>query len=463
MHVGPGLQYVQNMFLIEKTHLRSLIDLVEPVNRLIRAKIWLQIVVGIILGIAVGSVLNEEFGWVSASTGQTIGAWLALPGTLFLAFIQMIVVPLIFSSIIRGIAAASDLQQLKTTGLFLAIYFVVTTFIAAFIGIAVGEFIEPGARIEKVAAVNVEAVDTSALSSPLSLKEIPKKITSIVPSNPLSSLVQGDLVQIVIFAIVFGIALLMLTASSAKPLFELLGSIQEVCMVVVSKSMLLAPYAAFGLLAQSMINTGPQVLLSLGLYSVAVLSGLTLLYVFYILVAKFIGKMSIVNFIKASREPLLIAFSTNSSAATMPITVKSAEQHLKIHPSISQFTIPLGATINMDATALYQTLATLFIAQLYHVDLPLTALVALVFTALGASVGTPAVPGVGIIVLAGVLKSVGIPLDGLTLIIGVDRILERFRSALNVTGDLVACTVMAQLTPSKNMGHQEVSAELSQT
>jgi Na+/H+-dicarboxylate symporter len=184
-------------------------------------------------------------------------------------------------------------------------------------------------------------------------------------------------------------------------------------------------------------------------YAGAVVFGMAVLLIVYAVIAGLFGGLRPGRFFAAIREPFLLAFSTNSSAATMPVTIKSAEEEMKVRPSISQFIVPLGATVNMGGTALYQGLAAIFMAQMFNVDLPLGALIALIATAVGASIGTPAVPGVGIIVLASVLSGVGIPLGGLALIIGIDRILERFRASLNVTGDLVACAVMDRFMPAR--------------
>jgi Na+/H+-dicarboxylate symporter len=280
------------------------------------------------------------------------------------------------------------------------------------------------------------------ITKSVGLKDLPSKLTGILPDNPLSSLVKGDMLQIVIFAIIIGIGLLILKPESAKPLSELFESIQQVSMAIVGIAMSFAPIAVFGLLAQSMMKTGPSVLLGLGVYAGSVVLAMLLLYVTYVIVVVLLARKSPLAFVSASREAALMGFSTNSSAATMPITVQSAEQNLGVSSSLAQFIVPLGATINMGGTACYQGLSTLFMAQLFGLDLSTSALTALTVTAVGASIGTPAVPGVGIIVLSGVLSSAGVPLAGLPLILGLDRILERFRTSLNVTGDLAACAVV---------------------
>jgi Na+/H+-dicarboxylate symporter len=442
---------------LQRVNPRSIKHLVQPLQRLIRGRLWLQVLVGMILGITTGLLLNPDSGWVSAPLAHAIGEWLALPGYLFLAFIQMIVVPLILASIVRGIAAATDVQQLRSTGLGLAVYFVATTAAAAVIGIAVGltlrpgDYVDPAAMAEQAAELpdEAEAQLAAGTEEAPGIAELPQRITQVLPTNPMSSIVEGEMLQIVIFAIVLGIGLLSVPVSSAKPLLELLGSIQQICMAVVGAVMTFAPVAVFGLLAQAMIKVGASVLTGLGAYAAVVVLGMTVLLLFYLAIVAVLGNRNPARFLGAISEPLLLGFSTNSSAATMPVTVKAAEERLSIRPSLSQFIVPLGATINMGGTALYQGLATIFMAQLFQMDLAISVLIALVVTAVGASIGTPAVPGVGIVVLATVLSSAGIPLTGLSLIIGLDQLLERFRTSLNVTGDLVACVVMDRFTSSK--------------
>lgn len=453
---------------IEKIHPRNLKYFGAPLGRLIRGRLWLQIIVAMVLGLGTGVALSPDTGWLGGKAALAIGGWLALPGQLFLAIIQMIVVPLILASIIRGIAAATDVQQLKSTGLWVTAYFLATTVMAVIIGITLGLLLRPGSYIDAsalergaaqgaaVQSVEEAAVDAVEQQQPVTIDTLPERLIGILPTNPMSAMAEGDMLQIVIFAVIVGIGLLSLPPESAKPLIELLGSIQSVCMAIVAALMSIAPLAVFGLLTQAMIKTGPQVLTGLGTYTGSVILGMAVLFLAYALIAITLGRIGVRHFLTAIREPFLLAFSTDSSAATMPITIKSAEEKLRVRPSLSQFIIPLGATVNMGGTALYQGLATIFMAQMFQMGLPLSALVALVVTALGASIGTPAVPGVGIIVLATVLNSAGIPLAGLALIIGVDQILERFRTSLNVTGDLVACTVMDRFMPARISKTQEL-------
>lgn len=445
---------------IEHIHPRNLKYLTASVHRLVEGKLWLQVLVAMVLGVGAGILLSPDMGWIGPDTARAMGEWISLPGKLFLAFIQIIVIPLILSSVIRGIAAATSVQQLKSTGKWLGVYFVSTVALAVVLGIILGNLLRPGEFIDASSLLSAgvgqdaatRVIEEQALvagenEQAFSLAEIPEQITRVIPTNPMSAIVEGDMLQIVIFAIVLGIGILSLKPDSARPLMELFGAIQEVCMGIVGMVMRFAPLAVFGLLAQAMISTGPGVLSGLGVYAVSVVAGMALLLVVYLAIASFLGARNPLEVFAGIREPILLAFSTDSSAATMPVSIKSAEERLKVRSSIAQLVIPLGATINMGGTALYQGLATIFMAQMFQIDLTMGALVALVATAVGASIGTPAVPGVGIIVLAGVLSSAGVPLTGLALIIGVDQILERFRASLNVTGDLVACILMNRIAP----------------
>ncbi len=289
----------------------------------------------------------------------------------------------------------------------------------------------------------------------VTLTTLPSEIISLLPANPLGAMVEGQMLQVVLFSILLGIALISLEPRTSKPLLDLMGSLQAICMAIVGWMMRLAPYAVFGLLARVMINTGVGVLTGLGVYIAVVLLGMLVLLAVFVAIAVILGRQRPWQFLGDIRDAQLLAFSTDSSAATMPLSIKVAEERLHVPPSISQLVMPLGASVNMGGTALYQGLATLFMAQLFGIDLPLSSLVALVVTALGASIGAPATPGVGIVVLATVLQASGVPLAGLALILGVDQVLERVRCVLNVTGDLVAATVMDRFVSSSQSKSEE--------
>lgn len=427
-------------------HPRSLKNLTGHLHTLIRSRLWLKIMVAMAFGVVTGVLLGPTTGWVSPDTAAMIGSWLALPGQVFLGMIQMIVVPLVFASIITGLAASEDIEQLSKMGIRLAFYFVVTTVIAIVIGLAVALTVQPGAYIDGTTLesaspgpVTVQEEETGELSP---IMAVPDVIQNLLPHNPLSAMVDKEMFQIVLIAIIFGIALISTAATYAKPLLELLAAIQEVCMTIVRWAMVLAPLAVFGMLAQTTINTGLDALLGMAVYVLTVLGGLLLLLLVYLVIVLAVTGRNPFWFIQAVREVVLLAFSTSSSAAVMPLSIQVAEEKLGVRPSTSQFLIPLGATINMNGTALYQGVATVFLAQVFGVELTLASLLLIIVMTVGASIGSSATPGVGMVILASVLTSVGIPASGVALIIGVDRILDMSRTAINVTGDLTACLVM---------------------
>lgn len=451
---------------LEFIHPRSFKHLSSHLHSLIQGRLWLKVLIGMSLGIGAGLLLGTPGLLVDYNTALRIGDWLALPGQIFLTLIQMIVVPLVFASVIRGLAASEDIDQLKQLGSRVVVYFLFTTSVAISIGIITALVIEPGNYVDKTSvAIETElqiATSTGDSSETAASTEndetpIPQMIAQILPENPLSSMIEKEMLQVVLFSVILGLALVTMQPEKSKILLELMGSLQEVCMTVVRWAMILAPFAVFGLMARVSIKIGLDALLGMAAYIGTVLLGLFFLLIFYLLIVAVLGKKNIFYFLSSVREVQLLAFSTSSSAAVMPLSIKTAEEKLDIKPSVSQFLIPFGATINMDGTALYQGVATVFLAQVYGVDLSIASLLLVVVTAVGASIGTPATPGVGIVILSTVLSSVGVPASGIALIIGVDRILDMSRTTLNVTGDLVACCVMDNLITGKKdrLQHKE--------
>lgn len=449
---------------IESIYPRSLKYLTENLQSLIRDRLWLQVMVGMVLGISVGIMLGPSVGWIEPATSTTISDWLAFPGKLFLALIQMIVIPLIFASIIRGLAATEDIEQLRKIGLRVVLFFIATTALAIVIGLSVASLIKPGTYVDSQALQNSFNITPTTIEQPksntLNLNELPRKFVSLLPSNPLNSMVESNMLQIVIFAMTFGVALVMMAPEKSKPMLDILGSLQEVCMTVVRWAMLLAPFAVFGLLAQLTAKLGLDALYGMAVYVGTVLLGLFILFCVYLIILFFFARLNPIDFIKSVRDVLLLAFSTSSSAAVMPLSIKTAEEKLNVRPSISQFVIPLGATINMNGTALYQGVAAIFLAQIFGIEVGMGGMTLIVLTAVGASIGAPATPGVGIIILSMVLGTVGIPAAGIALIMGVDRILDMCRTAINVSGDLVTAKLMDIWVGGKVTHHEEMSAEI---
>jgi Na+/H+-dicarboxylate symporter len=430
---------------LEYLHPRNLRDLHTQLRGFVRARLWLQVLIAMFLGVAAGIALGPGTNWVSPGTAHTVTSWLALPGHLFLAMIQMIVMPLVLASVVLGMTAGGSLDYLRRTGLRVVGFFLLTTVAAVLIGLVVALTIRPGTFVDSrlvTAAAGESAAATAPGSRAPSLADLPERIVQMVPSNPLRAGVEQNMLLVVLLAVLLGIALMSLSAAHARPLLDLLGTVQAASMVVVRWAMYLVPFAVFGLLAQITTRLGFDALLGVSVYMMTVLLGLLGVLAMYLGIYAIKRRKSPLHFLRAAREVMLLAFSTSSSAAVMPVSLRTAEEKLGVSPGIAQFVIPLGTTINMAGTALYQVVATVFLAQVFNVDIGISGLLLVVVLAVGASIGSPGTPGIGIVILAMLLGSMGIPVSGIALIIGVDRILDMCRTAVNVTGDLIACTVL---------------------
>lgn len=431
---------------LELLHLESLSRLTNRLQDLIARRLWLKVVVGMVLGVATGLLLGPEVALLPAKVSRLLVSWLALPGQLFLALIQMIVIPLVFASVVRGLTASEDMEQLRRMGVRALLFFVITTVIATVVGIGLAILLRPGRSID-AAAVQRElgggqsfVVGSDAPHLP-SLQEMPEVLTDLLPNNPLASLAGGEMLQIILFAVLMGVALLSMAPEKSAPLYDLLGSLQDVSMTVVKWAMRLAPLAVFGLMAKLTASVGLGTLAGMGAYVGVVLLGLSVLMIGYLVLMWITEGLSPWRFLRHARELLLLAFSTSSSAAVMPLTIRTVRS-LGIRETTARFVVPLGATINMTGTALYQGVATVFMAEVFGIDLGPTSLLLVVVTAVAASIGSPATPGVGMVILATVAQSVGIPAAGVVLLIGVDRILDMSRTVVNVTGDVAACLML---------------------
>lgn len=453
---------------------RSLIRLTDQLQTLISRRLWLQVLIGMALGIGTGILLSADVNLVSVGLSERIGSWLALPGNLFLAIIKFVVVPLIAASVIRGIAAGGSGEQLQRLGSRVVAYFVVTTVIAALLGLLVATIINPGSYLDG-AMLKESVANTDQVPVPVANPQLPGESTDpqvadllvqLIPSNPFATMTGGDMLQIVIAAAILGIAMVNLPSTQSRPFLELMGSIQAACMVIVKWAMQFAPIAVFGLLAQVIAEVGIGALIGTGAYVLTVLAGLMLLMLVYLAFVVMIGRKSPVWFMAQIREAMLLGFSTSSSAAVMPVSLRTAEEGLKVRAAIARFVVPLGATINMGGTALYQAAAALFLAQVFGIDIGIAAITLIVVTAVGASIGAPGTPGVGIVVLASILSGIGVPEAGIVLILGVDRILDMARTSVNVAGDLVACVVMdrwvGHTLPSQEAPSSPVKDETTQ-
>jgi Na+/H+-dicarboxylate symporter len=429
---------------------RPLNTLSVHLDRLIKGRLWLKVIIGLVLGAGIGVLLNPSIGLLSENFSLRLSDWLDLPGQIFMRLVQMIMIPLIFTSIITGIVSNTS-ENLKTFGLRLMLYFIFTTTIAILIGLIVTLILKPGQYIFKLGGFPNSGESQITPDGQTNLiEDIPNAISNLIPDNPLEAILTGEMLGVVIFTIIIGVAITQLKQETARPIIRFSEAIQKICMIIVSWAMMLVPYAVFGLMAALLSRTSVQIFLGLGYYMVVVVLGLVILLIFYLVVALVVTRQNPFKFLKAIKEPLLLAFSTASSAAVMPLSMKTADEKLGVSSNISDFVIPVGATINMDGTALFQCVTTLFMAQAYGIELSIMSLLLITFTVVAASIGTPAIPGGGVIILASVLQSTGIPIDGLIVIIGIDRILGMFRTAVNVTGDLTACIIFDKFYGAKS-------------
>jgi Na+/H+-dicarboxylate symporter len=423
---------------------------VPQITYLIKTKLWAQVLFAMFLGLSFGIFLGPETGVVPEDITEIITDWLSIPAHLFLKIIQMIIVPLIFASIIRGLTSTGTMESFQKIGLGAAVYFIATTTIALVIGILLATAISPGNFIDGdliKESFGIVDPEEPIEQMELTIHDIPQSIIDLVPSNPLASFMSGEMLSIIIFALFIGVAMISLPEKSSRPLLDLLESIQKITMKVVSWAMRLAPFAAFGLMVDITSKLGLEVLSGLGAYMITVVIGLFAMMIVYIIIIKVFAKRPISSTFKMMKNPQLLAFSTSSSAAVMPLSIKTAEEDLKVQPKVSQFIIPLGATINMDGTALYQIIAVFFLAQLFNIDMGITTILIVTLIAVAASIGTPSAPGTGIVILSTILIAAGIPPVGVILLLGVDRILDMTRTMVNVTGDLTACLFFDKRIP----------------
>lgn len=384
-----------------------------------------------------------------SSLGDRLIALLRPIGQLFMRLIKMVVVPLVFASLLVGVASLGDIRKLgrlggRTLGLYLG-----TTAVAVSLGLACayviqpGEFIAPADRAVLLAQFGSAAGDRMAAAavSPSTVDTL----LDVVPTNPVDSLTSGNMLQIIFFAIVLGVAITALGAEEGVLVVSLFEKLQNAMIVIIGWVMRLAPYGVAALVAEVTGTSGVSVLTALLVYAGTVILGLTLhAGLVYGGLVRMLGRIPWGAFMRAARPAQLIAFSTSSSSATLPVSLECAEKRIGVSNGVASFVLPLGSTVNMDGTALYQGVAAIFIAQVFQTDLSFGTQLGIVLAATMASVGAAGVPGAGMITLALVLTSAGIPTVGLALILGVDRILDMFRTAVNVTGDLAVTTIMAK-------------------
>lgn len=386
-------------------------------------KLYHKILIGLVLGIIAGLILGEK------------AEYLKPIGDIFIRCLRLIVVPLILSTLITGVVSTGNIKNLGKTGISTLIYFMVTTTLAVCIGLLIAHIFQPG--------TGLSLGELKAFKTPDSVGPA-KMIVSMFPMNPMEALADGNVLQIIIFALLFGAGLSM-TGEKGKPIADFFKSLAEVMFKVSDIVISFAPYGVFALIAWTTGKFGLDILMPMGKLIVAVLVAcLVHIFVSYTLIVATVARVSPFAFLKKVMEPALVGLSTCSAAAAFPFSMR-AQKHLGVSPKVSGFTLPMALTINMDGTALYQAVAAMFIANAYGIDLSFTQQGTIVATAVLASVGTASIPGGGLIMLTMVLQSVGLPLEGIAIVAGIDRILDMFRTTTNIFGDNSAGVVVAAL------------------
>jgi len=395
---------------------------------------------------------------IAMGVGISLGAllqWLALPqdhlfnavvlngfidggGRIFIALLKMLVVPLVFVSLVCGAASLGDTGSVgrlggKTIGLYL-----VTTAVAVSLAMLIALTTDPGLGGE-----SASGMASASTFEPKTAPSVKDTFVNVVPSNPIAAMADGKMLQVILFALLFGLALSKAGASGEK-LRGFFSDLNDVMMRLISMIIALTPIGVFCLMTQLGATLGLAEIAKVAMYFATIVIALLVhASLVYPLLLKTLTGLNPLVFLRKMREALLVAFSTSSSGATLPVTLRTVEHKLGVQNNVASFAVPLGATINMDGTAIMQGVATVFIAQFYGIDLGLSALLTVVLTATLASIGTAAVPGVGLITLTLVLDQVGLPVEGIALIIGVDRLLDMLRTAVNVTGDATVATIVA--------------------
>ncbi|MDP2982113.1 MAG: dicarboxylate/amino acid:cation symporter [Candidatus Latescibacter sp.] len=393
-------------------------------------KLWKKILIGLVLGMAAGIIFGPRTESIK------------FVGDAFISALKMLIGPLVFASLVTGVTSMNDPKKLGRVGIKTLFYYLATTAVAVIIGLILGVFFQPGA------GVRLEH------SGPLKATAAPSMIdtlVSLIPSNPVNAFATDNILQVIVFALLLGLAI-NFTGEKGKPVAAFIDSFAEVMFKLTMMVMELAPFGVFALIAWVSGKFGLAVLLPLMKVILVVYAGCLLHYVItYGGLLALVARVNPLNFARGMIDAQLVAFSTASSSGTLPVNMQVTQKNLGVSESISSFVLPLGATINMDGTAIYQGVAALFIAQVYGIELTMSHYATIVMSATLASIGTAGVPGAGMIMLSLVLSSVGLPLEGIALIAGVDRILDMGRTTLNITGDAMVSVLIAKSEKELNL------------
>lgn len=405
-----------------------------------------KIIIGMVLGVVYG-LIASSMAWVDFTT-----YWIKPWGVIFVNLLKLIAVPLVFASLVKGVTSLSDISKLSRIGGKTIAFYLVSTVISVTIGLLLVNTVNPGADFDKDTIALTQDNQEGAIKKIDAAEGVKEEgplqfVVDIIPTNIFESASNnGNMLQVIFFAILFGIAIVMLSKEKTVYVRGFFDGVNDIILQIVDMIMLVAPYGVFALLAGLVVDFGASasLFIALGKYSLTVIIGLLLMvFCIYPLVVRLFTKLKYLDFFKGISPAQMLAFSTSSSAATLPVTMERCEDHLGVSEDISSFVLPLGATINMDGTSLYQAVAAVFIAQAFGIDLDISQQLTIVLTATLASIGAAAVPGAGMVMLVIVLGAINVPAEGLALIFGVDRILDMLRTVVNVTGDATVATVVA--------------------
>ncbi|PWJ40016.1 dicarboxylate/amino acid:cation symporter [Sediminitomix flava] len=427
-----------------------------------------KIIIGMVLGVVAGLLLSL------AGMGDFSDDWIKPFGTIFLNLLKLIAVPLVFISLVNGVTSLTDVSKLSLMGSRTIGIYILTTVIAISIGLFLVNAFQPGEgfseemKTELTEKFSKDTEQRSEAASKVKNKGPLQPLVDLVPKNIISSMSSNsNMLQIITFALLFGTAMVMIKPQDVvQPLKNVIIALDKIIIKMVNIIMLLAPIGVFALLASLIVdfsggdvNKALELLSVLAKYSLTVVVGLALMmFGVYPLILRFFGGVPIKKFLKGIFPAQMMAFSTSSSAATLPVTMKQVEEELEVSEETASFVLPLGATINMDGTSLYQGVAAVFIAQVYSIPLDLGDQLSIILTATLASIGSAAVPGAGLIMLIIVLEQVGLPVYGIALILAPDRILDMFRTMVNVTGDAAVCTLIERMLLKRKAQEEELAA-----
>ena len=402
-----------------------------------KMSLTVKVLLGLVLGLITGVIINTFLAGNAFIDTWVVNGFFHMIGKMFINALKMLVVPLVTFSLICGVCGIGDIAALGRIGTKSFALYLLTTAIAISTAILLAQIVGPGKGFQME---GIEIKDIAAKEAP----PVTQVFIDIIPSNPISAFANGDMLSIIFYAIMVGVSIL-LVGSKAKPVVEASEMLNEVMMKMVTLVMSVAHIGVFCLIAKTFAQQGIGLLLPMASYFLTVVGALAIHLFFTILVLLFLfTRLSPMTFMRKMRNAQAFAFSTASSSATIPVTLRSVSERLGVNNSVASFTVPLGATINMDGTAIMQGVATVFIANVYGVELGIAGYLTVIGMAVLASIGTAGVPGVGLIMLAMVLNQVGLPLEGIGIIMGVDRLLDMCRTAVNITGDAMVSTVVAK-------------------